>query len=86
MSSLNPEAGVTNSLATPAWLTPYGQVQLLFRIFLSVIEHLSEPGGDCSDAVPLNELLTTLAVTRRPSALLFNVMMQPWRETTPVPV
>jgi hypothetical protein len=53
---------------------------------LSLILHFIEPGGICNDAVPLNAVLTTRAVTRRPPELSVRVMMQPCFETTPVPV
>jgi hypothetical protein len=48
--------------------------------------HLIVPGGDCNDAVPLNAVLTTRAVTRRPPELSVNVKTHPCLATTPMPV
>jgi hypothetical protein len=55
-------------------------------MFVSLIEHTVEPGGDAYEAVPCFSPLSTLIVTRRLVLVCSTVMMLPLIDTFPVPV
>ena len=51
--------------------------QVLLRMFLSVILHLTVPGGACSDALPSLFVKLTFIITLRSAVLCVIVNMHP---------
>jgi hypothetical protein len=65
---------------------PYWQLQVLSFMFLSLIVHLSVPGGDSNDALPLPIAESNLANTRRFVEFTCSVKLAPCLITLPVPI